>query len=484
MNLIVCYRGVYERFKGFKKVLFNYVKDYNELEKKLENLVGNKDVYEELIKILGNCITGDYGDTLSLGICLETLYGNKYNNLLEYIFKSERLLLLNKQDSEEYKELVSKVISTTGDINDDYFNIIYEIKEIASKLSYMKDKMIVSRRVISNLKFNQFVISDDIDVVNKLLRELGYEDKDVSIIVEKLFIGNELKNARKNGNYVSYHEKNKFVDLMNIGGELFDNPFVEDEEKLNNYVKSMVDLLINYNDEIGKFNIAKILPSVGRELKNNNELEYVVINILRELRLNLDKNIDCLKDPEFIMSFELKTDIAIICYDLIEKYNLVRDYLYNFVYSSFASAVNINLDDDYDEEEILNNNSQFLYLCKPSGESYFMSDIKDMNKEYGTRTIEVFNDFKSSVAKKANSKPLASMGGLFEIKDDQIRIIYKRAPGDKYIIYGVIVKKDNRIPISVRKNIVSRSGAISENSEEIEKQIEYYLSSNHRKWTR
>lgn len=470
--------------RDLKTVLFDYVKKYNELDKKFKNLVGNKDVYEELIRILGNCIAGDYSDVLYLGICLETLYGNQYNNLLEYIFKSERLLLLNKQDSVDYKDLIDGIVGITGDINDDYFNTLCEIKKLSNKLTYMKDKMIVSRRVISNLKFNQFVVSDDIDVVNKLLRELGYDDKDVSIIVEKLFIGNELKNAKKNGNYVSYHEKNKFVELMNIGGETFDTPFVEDEERLNNYVKSMVDLLMNYNDEISKFNIAKILPSVGRELKNNNELEYVVINILRELRLNLGKNIDYLKDPEFIMSFELKTDIAIVCYGLIEKYNLVRDYLDNIVYSASNSAVNINLDDDYVEEEILNNNSQFLYLCKPSGESYFMSDIEDMNKEYATRTIEIFNDFKSSAAKRTNSKPLASMGGLFEIKDDQIRIIYKMAPGDKYIIYGVIVKKDNRIPISVRKNILSRKGMISENSEEVEKQIEEYFLNNYRKWTR
>jgi len=472
-----------KELKDLKNVLFNYVKSYNELEQKLDNLVGNKEVYEELIRILGNCISGDYSDVLSLGICLETLFGNKYNNLLEHIFKSERLLLLNKQDSDDYNDLINKIVSITGDINDDYFNVLIEIKEIANKLSYMKDKMIVSRRVLSNLKFNQFVSKDDIDVINKLLRELGYEDKDVSIIVERLFIGNEFKFAKKNGNYVSYNEKNKFVDLLSIGGEVFETPFVEDEEKLNNYVNSTLGLLINYNDEISKFNIEKMLPSVGRELKNNDELEYVLINLLREIRANLGKNIDYLKDPDFIMSFELKTDIAIICYGLIEKYNLVRDYLDNVVYSEENN--NVNVEDHFVNEKFLtDSNSQFLYLCKPSGESYFISDIENMKKEYATRTIEIFNDFKSSVAKRTNSKPLASMGGLFEIKDDQIRIIYKRAPGDKYIIYGVIVKKDNRIPISVRKNILSRNGVISENSEEIEKQIEEYLSNNHRKWTR
>jgi len=177
-----------KELKDLKNVLFNYVKSYNELEQKLDNLVGNKEVYEELIRILGNCISGDYSDVLSLGICLETLFGNKYNNLLEHIFKSERLLLLNKQDIDDYNDLINKIVSITGDINDDYFNVLIEIKEIANKLSYMKDKMIVSRRVLSNLKFNQFVSKDDIDVINKLLRELGYEDNQLFLNNESEFI--------------------------------------------------------------------------------------------------------------------------------------------------------------------------------------------------------------------------------------------------------------------------------------------------------
>lgn len=471
-----------KELKDLKNVLFNYVKSYNELEKKLDNLVGNKDVYEELIRILGNCISGDYSDVLYLGICLETLFGNKYNNLLEHIFKSERLLILNKHYCDEYKDLIGKIVSITGDINDDYFNTLIEIKEIANKLSYMKDKMIVSRRVLSNLKFNQFVSKDDIDVINKLLRELGYDDKDVSIMVEKLFIGNEFKFAKKNGNYVNYNEKSKFVDLMSIGGEVFETPFVEDEEKLDNYVNSSLSLLMDYNNEIDEFNFEIILPKVGRELKNSTELEYVLINLLKEIRIKLDENINLLKDPDFIMSFELKTDISIISYGLIEKYNFVRDYLDNVFYAKTSNDISSN--EALVEKLIPDNDSEFLYLCKPSGDSYFMSDIENMKKEYGTRTIEIFNDFKSSVAKKSNSKPLTNMGGFFEIKNDQIRIIYRRAPGDKYIIYGVIVKKDNRIPISVRKNILSRNGVISENSEEIEKQIEEYISNNHRKWTR
>ena len=466
-----------------KVVLFNYVKNYNELEKKLQNLVGNKDVYEELIRILSSCVSGIYDEILNLGICLETLYGNKYNNLLEYIFMSERLILLNKHNNDDYKDLITKIVNITGDINDDYFNTIADIKDISVRLSYMKNKMIVSRRVISDLKFKQSVSTEDIGVINNLLRELGYENKEVSIIIEKLFISNEIKFAKRNGNYVSYNEKNKFVELMSIGGEIFEEPFVENEEKLNNYVNSSLSLLMDYNNEINQYNFEIILPTIGRELKNDIELEYVLINLLNKIRNKLDENINLLKDPDFIMSFELKTDIAIICYGLIEKYNFVRDYLDNVFYTKSSDDIIDN--DTFIEEEIASdNNCQFLYLCKPSGESYFMSDIEDMNKEYGTRTVEIFNNFKSNVAKSANSKPLASMGGLFEIKDDQIRIVYKRAPGDKYIIYGAIVKKENRIPIPVRKNILSRNGSVIGNSEEVEKQIEDYLLNNHRKWTR
>ena len=211
------------------------------------------------------------------------------------------------------------------------------------------------------------------------MRELGYNDKEVSIIVEKLFVHNEFRFAQKNGNYINYNEKNKFIELMSVGGEKFESPFVEDEEKLDNFVNSILGLIVNYNEQINQFNLTMILPSVGRELKTNDELEYVLVNLLNKIRDSLDENINLLKDPDFIMNFEIKTDIAIDCYGLIEKYNLVRDYLDNIFYPEVNNVAN-NEENFKIEEATLNSSEQFLYLCKTSGESYFISDIKDMKK--------------------------------------------------------------------------------------------------------
>ena len=63
---------------------------------------------------------------------------------------------------------------------------------------------------------------------------------------------------------------------------------------------------MEFNSEYGEENYIEYFPTVGVELKNLNEFEYVLIVVLKKLKLALDELVEMLESPEFIMDLEAK----------------------------------------------------------------------------------------------------------------------------------------------------------------------------------
>jgi len=181
-------------------------------------------------------------------------------------------------------------------------------------------------RVINSLKFSQLISNDDIGVVNKIVREFDYSDTEVAFLIENLFLYNEeIKNKKLDK--ISSDDKYKFINLLSIGNEVIELPFVEDDLSLQCIADSIYDILDNCPYDIIVDNYIDILPVVGKDVKNIDELKYVIIKLLEKFRNSLNERIELIKDEDFIMNLDIKNEIAEECYKFMDQYLLFRNYM-------------------------------------------------------------------------------------------------------------------------------------------------------------
>lgn len=464
-----------------KNDLYNYVKKYNDLKEEQKQLFGENILYDELIVSLNKLIAFDYSDMLNFSILLETLYGRKHNDLQDCIFMCRRLRLLDNKDKNELNRLNSIIRKKIDEIKKDFENNKEKYSFVTEELSSKKEKMIVARRIQSCLKYGQTITKDDAILLKEILVEVGYNNDDVASVIENVFIRNKSIITKKNGIYFNTKEKYKFLDLFSLGGEMFELPVVEDPLKLKMFAQSIYSVLDGCSREELLKNYVQFLPSIGKEVKDLNEFEYTLICVLEKLRGSLDEKIDLIKDSDFIMDLGIKNELAVECYGLIEKYNLIRNYLDDKLDNYGKDEKNDNHDNNQATEVVEN---KFFYLVNDSERCYLFDDIKDMPFEYISKVKELMDDFKHDVSNGKHKKLLYSGAGFSEIKGDQIRIIYKKIDSNSYLFYGAFIKKDDWKYRVDFKRVIGRTGAISKNPLEIEANIDDYINNNQRKWSR
>lgn len=456
-----------------KNILYNYVKEYNKLVEFGDSLTYNICLYEDILGVINDCLNGNYDDTLGLSICLDSLYGNKYDELLQCIYASEKLYLLNMKD----ENINSKIINIRDEIRREYDNKKEEQEDISLKLEYDKSKMISARRVISSLKYSQVISKSDVSNVCEILRELGKDDNEISIFVESLFVHNKDITSKQTG--YEFQDKYKFIDLLSLGYEMFEYPDVFNEDKLNKLTNTTLSVLDSDGIDISDY--VKVLPVVGKNVNDINELEYVLIRVLEKIREEIDDVIGLIKSEDFILDLNAKNQLSMDCYKLMTKYNLVRDYMDLELKKYSVTEEELPLETS---DNTLNN---LFYLSNNNGKSYLIEDIKNFPLEYLGKVAELISGFKNNALSKKKNKRMtenASARGFLELKEDQVRVIYKKIKDNNYLIYGAFVKKDDRKYRRQFDSVVVRAGFISDNPSAIEEELMNYINDNGRKWSR
>ena len=457
-----------------KNTLFNYVGKYLEEEKKLNSMSYDVSLYEEILNCLFGCIEGIYDKTSTLGICLDTLFGNKYDELLQCIYAKKKLDLLNISDN----KINTKLNYITNQIKIEYLEIKKQYDELKNNLDINKKKFISSKRILSSLKYKQIILREDIKNIDDVLRESISNDTDISIMIENLFVHNKNIISKEKG--YRYQDKYKFINLLTLGYEKIDYPYVEDERKLDDIALVIINLFEHYSDDVELEDYIKLLPVIGNDVKNIDELEYVLIRVLENLNDKLIENIELIKDKDFILDLESKTEISNDCYGLIYKYNLVRKYMDDEI-NNHKEEIEMDIEDNNNE---INN---LFYLENENGKCYLLSDLEKFPLEYLDKAIKLIQGFKQNTLSKKKIKRMIEnqrSKGFLELKDDQIRILYKKISSHDYVVYGAFVKKDDRKYKIDLFNVCDREGNISDDSCLIEEELNKYVSENSRKWSR
>lgn len=461
-----------------REFLFKYIGNYLSLEKQADDFSYNISLYEDIINILSHCVHGNYDEILTLNILLDTLFGNKYDDLIQCIYSNKKLSLLNIRD----KNLITKINGYFDEIKREYNSLKEKHYELVKKLNNDKEKYISARRTISSLKYFQIISKDDIRNISLLLKTENNEELDCSMVVESLFVHNKNVLSRQKG--FVFSDKYKFVNLLSLGFEKIELPDVSDESKLNKIADAIIDIFENYDERIETEDYAKILPVIGVEVNDSDELKYVLIKVLESIQIRMSREIEALKDEDFIMDLEIKNMIASLCYELINRYIFIRNYMDSEVEKYEKEELS---DEPLEVEEEVGKKKNLFYLMNSNGKCYFLSDVENIEYEYLGKIYDYIEEFRNGTIAVKDDRAmvtLSKMKKFKEIRGDQIRIIYKKIGDNDYLIYGVFIKKDDKKFKFDYYKVGQRIGKVSDDPLGIESQFCEYVNSHKRKWSR
>lgn len=463
---------IYDELKSF-------VRKYYDLLKIRESLVTNIAIYNQLINDIQSFLNGDFSCSLNIDMCLETLYGNRYSDLQNSISKC-KILSNFESASSDVKMEKDKISEYLDDIREDFVKTRYRISRLDEKVLKMRPYVFSCKRILSCVKLKQKISPNDIELLNQLLRDFGYDNKQVSYIIENVFARNRSIDARIKGYSLNPDEKYKYIDLIKCGGEIFTIPDVSNKAKLDNFAESIYSGIMEFNSEYGEENYIEYFPTVGVELKNLNEFEYVLIVVLKKLKLALDELVEMLESPEFIMDLEAKKELANESYKIIQNYNMIRNYMDKILDESLYNET------DVQQGELSTPNSvlQVFYLVNGSNKCCLIEDMKDMPYEYIEKTKQLIDGLKDGTLPVVHIKKLSHKKGFYELKDDQIRIIFQKGENNSYLICGAFVKKDDWKYRLDFNRVIGRPLNIGEDTLEIESNISDYVNSHKRKGSR
>lgn len=449
---------------------------YNTLNKKKNTELDIKSL-EEIIKLLeSENFIEMYNNYIIFDSLLPTYFKDNietYNTLSSELYKSIYLCSNYMSNPDKYLE-------------DDYNKAKNFIKKFKNKLliiletynalalSYQPiittEQLIEYKRIKTNLKFGKKISSHQYEELLKLFERKGLTDKQKILLLEKLRNHNvrtHIEDERK----LDYSKIYEITNIELLGFEEFENiTWIEDERKkeLDSLIQAVKNLGIDEDITI------HMLPSYKGNFKfsQNYELSHIKYLYITLLKYYQDEILEAqqeLNKLENYLDKEYRDYLVKLCKDNINNYLIIRKK-YDDILSKYNS--------DFENLEEENDIYRFHYAAKESGITYFESDLKDMEKDTYKSIKELIIKFKKGLLNDMQTKQLnEAFPGNKEIKDDQIRIIYRHVKDNEYVIVGVFSKKDDN-PIKEYKRICNRPVSKIINDTEIEDTILEQLDEN------
>ena len=339
------------------------------------------------------------------------------------------------------------------------------------------------RRILSNLKYDGIITSNQIELILQILDKYEIDKINKIRLLELIRIHN-MKNRNFKASYT----------VLNMINEKYDKYIIDDEdnykmrEEFTPLIESFYNSIIKENDIT---ELIYLLPSMDGENYTLEQFDYVIENIINKLIELLNEKI------ELISSIEVYNDI-ILRKVVISEYNEVKSkykklsYFYHHQHHMYEYKQELLKPND----QIIKNN---LFYAFPNGgrQSYIEKDITNMPQEYLDTVKYLLDNFKMDSLSYKENKNLTSNKLLKEFKElrrDQVRIIYKQIKDNNFLLVGMFTKKcdndqKNYINISQRNTRIDLSSddLYQQNqvmSEQIEENINNYVKINSRKGIR
>ena len=345
-----------------------------------------------------------------------------------------------------------------------------KLENLKNRLMTIED-VITTRKIISALKYSQVITDSQIQFINNRLKRNNISYKDIIVILEKI----NIHNIRVNNNTelkINYTELYSLINMISQGYEYIDFSF-KDNITLNDFFNNFIKTF----DESDITLCSNILE--GLSFYSDNDLEYLLKKILLYYQDKIFCLIEDLKNEDFYFDAEIVNIVKEEYYNYYARYMIVRNELNKLYDREIEKGENeTSLVEDVRPIKLYySSNSDNPEKC------YFIKDLLIIREESLKRIEDLLEDFKKGVSNKL--KPLKNTHGFSEIKDDQIRIVFKPMGEDAATILGVFIKKDDNDPLMYRKILARPIAEINDDySIQVEDFYKKYIEENSRKGTR
>lgn len=447
---------------------FEIEKDKSDKEE-FENISTLNVLYEEIVKN-ANDINKIIENKENILIILDMIDKN-----IEFAL-SKKLIVI-----EQYRQRkLTNTIEYTNAVN--YVNKIFDqmikkneelkskIKEMSIKISDNKDKIKLFKFTLKKIKYKQYIPYKIVKFLDSFFEEKGIPKIDQIKFLEIINIYN--RNIYEKIHHYTQSYKNEVLDMLSFGFEIIE----DDSLDYNQNIAKKVDLhysLLNYQNDYKQY-----FEEIKKEISNENDLKLFYIIMIRKLQEQILENIALIKDKDFYVDLDTKKEIITEFKRLTSLYIKFRNEYFNI----------ISKDDDIVETSDI----KVIFSQDPSGKTYFLKDLKNINNEYLGKMLELITSLINGTLTNKNIEGFVSQYKDFrKLKNDQIRILFHPINPKLYCIMGVGIKKDNAGNV-LYKTLCGRKYPTSEieisklldESDKILEYIEQYVMQNKRKGNR
>lgn len=451
-----------------KELIHLEIKDYYEKISARKELKSNISILKEMIKILE---TDDYEQMKENFILFDSIIPLIFNTAPE----STKNMLNNLYNSinrcNNYIQMPNKYLKEDFAKGKKYINNLttklqivlnqLEAKLVFTKPSITEEKKNIYQNIINSLKLSKEISSFDYKILLELFKSKDLSEKEIIILLES--IKNHNIKIHYTNNNIDYNKLNEISNILSLGFEEFEDiSWIEDTRKKQ--LDSLIDTIIH--QQIDEYIIPELLPRYNGNLTFSENyslanIKYFYITLLKLYQneiLNIHDEINNLDN--YLNKKDRKT-LVVLYKETIKNYLFIRKKM-----DTEIKKYNVDINKIKEQEEDVRT---LDFALKSSGTSFIESDLKDIPKDTYDSVRELLMLFRKGKLSSNQIKSLA-FPGIYEIKDDQIRILYTHVKDNEYVALGAFIKKEDN-PTKQYKIQCNRDFTELINSLEIEEEI-------------
>ena len=456
-----------EQIERIKSILEEEVRSITLKEEELNDLICTRNRYNGLFSY-AKTINELLDNKESVLILLKNIDENIYYLMESKINTLESIRNKNSK-TEEYKQAIESIKTLFLDLQVKYNDLKRKISIYTVSVSQSKDKKINYQKIISRIKYKQFISWHLVEYIKDLLDSKDIDDVTQITFLEYLRIYNQKIYGKA---YItSKNYKNAVLDMLNFGFE----DFHDDTLDYNQEVAKKVDLhysILEYQTDFKKY-----FEELRKEIPDENDIKLFMTLMIERIQKEIIDLIGMIKDKEFYMDEDIRKDIISSYQKLLSWYKIFRD--------ECVKIYNVKI------EEVPQTNVNLIFSKDINSHPYILKDLKHINNEYLERVLNLLTDLQNGTLMNRNIDRLARFTEFKKLKDDQVRIVIRQISPTLFCIVGVGVKKEN-LGTLMYETLCNRGypkdkeeyPALIEEGKEIFEMVKSYINDNKRKGSR
>lgn len=441
------------------EILRLFIEDIHKCSEELERLKTNKDLYNTLLEYTEESIDYIYENRYMICLLLDEIFQNSAYSY-DFILKINKAI---KEQTEEDAKSLNSIERFFKWLKENKEQLEIKIELLENKLEKQKVLIPVAKKIIMCIErkiplkwFNQRSFYEAKDIF-KYMEVSGYiTDKELIVFLHGLDLYNRSIYTEISENE---QEKNRFNQLFEeIPNILYagfqELPEVEVSEKtkkiLNNVASSMYPQLCLETD------IISIIETYEKMEYNPNEFKYIITTVLNKLMDDLSTISLLIKDFNNYKNKSQRKQIVDEYYGILDIFSVIYNYYEKLTKEEDEEEKEEEHETTDTPSELPTNDLRLIYSSNspiPSKCKFLVDLQKNVLEEYYEKVFEILSQFKEG---KISTKKVKNIErSTYELKYDQIRILFRHVKDNIYCILGVSVKKKNHDGNMI-KNLTSR----------------------------